>query len=183
MEFLFYEEFSLATLRAAGFAAHGGADLGGVLVTAAAITHGMRPAGTARGKRPRASASRPWLPAPGRRPGRSLRPPGRAGCTLDGTADQITAPTLIIDGENDQFLKGGPKSPPCAHQRRCYPGHRRGRRRARPHWRLGPGAPDHVRLARHPADPLTALSTTRQKRPPGGVAAPPGARNEPAAAW
>jgi pimeloyl-ACP methyl ester carboxylesterase len=28
---------------------------------------------------------------------------------LDGIADQITAPTLIMDGENDQFLKGEPQ--------------------------------------------------------------------------
>ena len=29
--------------------------------------------------------------------------------TLDGYTDQITAPTLIMDGENDQFLKGEPQ--------------------------------------------------------------------------
>ena len=32
-----------------------------------------------------------------------------AGYTLDGIADQITAPTLVMDGENDQFLKGEPQ--------------------------------------------------------------------------
>jgi pimeloyl-ACP methyl ester carboxylesterase len=32
-----------------------------------------------------------------------------ADYTLDGVADQITAPTLILDGENDQFLKGQPQ--------------------------------------------------------------------------
>jgi pimeloyl-ACP methyl ester carboxylesterase len=32
-----------------------------------------------------------------------------ADYTLDGIADQITAPTLIMDGENDQFLKGEPQ--------------------------------------------------------------------------
>jgi pimeloyl-ACP methyl ester carboxylesterase len=32
-----------------------------------------------------------------------------AGYTLAGIADQITAPTLIMDGENDQFLKGEPQ--------------------------------------------------------------------------
>ena len=41
MQFLFDDEsFSFETLRAAGFAAYGGADLGEVLVTAAAITGG-----------------------------------------------------------------------------------------------------------------------------------------------
>ena len=29
--------------------------------------------------------------------------------TLDGVADQITAPTPIMGGENDQFLKGEPQ--------------------------------------------------------------------------
>ena len=29
--------------------------------------------------------------------------------TLNGIADQIAAPTLIMDGENDQFLKGQPQ--------------------------------------------------------------------------
>ena len=28
---------------------------------------------------------------------------------LEGYADQIAAPTLIMDGENDQFLKGEPQ--------------------------------------------------------------------------
>jgi pimeloyl-ACP methyl ester carboxylesterase len=32
-----------------------------------------------------------------------------ADYTLDGIADQITAPTLIMDGEDDQFLKGQPQ--------------------------------------------------------------------------
>src|SRR6266704_5009690 len=41
VKFLFDDEsFSFETLRAAGFAAYGGADLGEVLVTAAAITDG-----------------------------------------------------------------------------------------------------------------------------------------------
>ena len=29
--------------------------------------------------------------------------------TLNGIAEQIAAPTLIMDGENDQFLKGQPQ--------------------------------------------------------------------------
>jgi pimeloyl-ACP methyl ester carboxylesterase len=29
--------------------------------------------------------------------------------TLDGHADQITAPTLVMGGESDQFLKGEPQ--------------------------------------------------------------------------
>ena len=32
-----------------------------------------------------------------------------ADYTLDGIADQITVPTLIMDGEGDQFLKGQPQ--------------------------------------------------------------------------
>ena len=41
MKFLFdAESFSFETLRTAGFAMYGGSDLGGVLVTASAITGG-----------------------------------------------------------------------------------------------------------------------------------------------
>ena len=59
MKFLFDDEsFSFETLRAAGFTAYQGADLGEILVTARDITDGDEPAGTAPGRRrPSASAA------------------------------------------------------------------------------------------------------------------------------
>ena len=67
MRFLFDDDaFSFETLRTAGFALYGGADLAEVLVTAAAISGGDDAAGTGHGRRPRSgcrrSASRPWPP-------------------------------------------------------------------------------------------------------------------------
>ena len=47
--------------------------------------------------------------------------------TLDGIADQITAPTLIMDPENDKLLRGQPKLFGPGHDGRAgasrHPGH------------------------------------------------------------
>jgi len=73
--------------------------------------------------------------------------------TLDGVADQILAPTLIMEGEHDTLLAGQPERVEKALTAAAnHPRHLdRARRRRRTHPRRCPrtGPPGDVRLARH----------------------------------
>ena len=70
--------------------------------------------------------------------------------TLDGVADRITCPTLVMDADNDQFLKGQPEQ---VHQKLSAPTTLITLARPRAPastatWARCPAAPMHLRLAR-----------------------------------
>src|SRR6266704_642441 len=117
MKFLFDDEaFSFETLRAAGFAAYGGADLGEVLVTAAAITDGDE-----------ASWHRAWKATAERvqQIGEQALAAGRPCCAPRTT----TAPPSSTCARS---------RPPTPRSRRCRPGHGRPSRRRPACWTLRP---------------------------------------------
>ena len=83
--------------------------------------------------------------------------------TLDGVADQIVAPTLIMEGEHDTMLKGQPerveKALTAAKDHPSHPDRGRGGRGTHPRRGAGTGPPSDVRLARHHTDRLRSLIT------------------------